>query len=134
MIAPAWNCRPWTVLKLQDRPYSDLSLSEKFQKALIPLREPVIIRALAAIPNRFIGELKMAFGIGNSLRYRALHPRWDLIEKYGHVSDDDAVAKIYPHAGICFFRSRGYEISSHPSLKARLMSRYEPLLVRKPSV
>lgn len=51
-----------------------------------------------------------------ALRYRTLFPRWDLIEPYGDVSDDDAVADIDPHAAVRFFKSRGYEILSHSAL------------------
>lgn len=68
------------------------------------------------------------------LRYRTLHPRWDLIEQYGHVSDDDAVADIDPHAGIAFFKTRGYLVMSHPTLFKRLTARHEPVIVRKLSL
>ena len=86
-----------------------------------------------ALPKRVLSEIELALGAKTlDLPYKALQPRWDLIEQYGHVSDDDAVADIDPHAGICFFKSRGYEIMSHPSLLSRLVARHEPLIVRKP--
>lgn len=116
-----------------NQPYANLNRVERIEKALIPIRELLLVRALFALPQRIFDELKIVVGGHQLLRYRALHPRWDLIENYGHVSDDDAVAEIDPHAGICFFKSRGYEIISHPSLTARLTSRHEPLIVRKPS-
>ena len=96
LIAPAWNCRPWIVKKLEDRSYSVLSISESIGKFLIPLRELIIVRALIAFPKRLWGELGLLTGLKQPLRYRALSPRWDLIEKYGHVSDDDA-AVSYTH-------------------------------------
>ena len=133
MIAPAWNCRSWTVTKIEQRPLSELTWLEVLERWLKPFRELLAIRASMVFPKRVISELKLAFGINAMcLRFKVLHPRWDLIEKYGHVSDDDAVADIDPHAGICFFKSRGYEIISHPTLLSRFMARHEPLIIRKP--
>ena len=131
MIAPAWNCRPWTVKKLEDRPYNELSLSERFGKFLIPLRELVVIRAFIALPKRLWGEFLLLTGGKQPLRYQTLSPRWDLIEIYGHVSDDDAVAGIDPHSAIVFFKSRGYDIVSHPTMKSRLMATHQDVIVRK---
>ena len=131
LIAPAWNCRSWTVKKLTDRSYSELDWFESIGKALIPLREMVIFRGLVALPKRLLGELKLLGGTPISLRYKPLLPRWDLIEKFGHTSDDDAVADIDPHAAIIFFKSRGYDIISHKSLFTRLTARYQPVNVRK---
>lgn len=132
LIAPAWNCRSWTVSKLKDRPYADLNWSEKIQKATIPMREHIIFRASRSVLQRLMGEIRLLGKQCLPLDFRELKPRWDLIEKYGHISDDDAVAEIDPHAGICFFLSRGYEVISHPGLIKRLGARHEPVIVRKP--
>ena len=105
---------------------------EKVERYSIPLREHIIFRALMAIPMRLWSELLMLFSAGKlPLRYKVLYPRWDLIEIYGHVSDDDAVVNIDPHAGILFFKSRGYKIISHPSFKSRMLARHEPLILCK---
>jgi SAM-dependent methyltransferase len=133
LLAPAWNCRSWTVKKIEQRTMLELSLLERIERWSIPLRELLVVRAGMALPKRIYQEIKLAFGIKTvPLRYKALQPRWDLIERYGHVSDDDAVADIDLHAGICFFKSRGYEIISHSFLLSRLIARHEPLIVRKP--
>ncbi len=134
LIAPAWNCRSWTVKKIEQRLVSELSWLERIERYSIPLREMLIVRALLASPLRIWGELMLRSQdkTAISLRYKTLHPRWDLIERYGHVSDDDAVADIDPHAGICFFKSRGYQIMSHPNLIKRIAARHEPLVIRKP--
>ena len=94
------------------------------------------MRALFALPQWLFAELKFAVNVGKplSLRYRVLRPRWDLIERYGHVSDDDAVTNIDPHAGILFFKSRGYKIISHPTFKSRTLTRHEPLIVCKEKI
>ena len=134
LIAPAWNCRSWTVKKIEQLPWVELSMLEKLERLSIPLRELLVIRAMGALPFRLWAEVKLALQ-GNynfPLRFKTLQPRWDLIDRFGHVSDDDAVSHIDPHAGICFFRSRGYQILSHPTLAQRLTSRHEPLIVRKP--
>lgn len=132
LIGPAWNCRSWTVKKLKDRNYNELYLLEWLQKALIPLREHLLFRALVSIPSRLLGELQMLFYKKHlPLKYKKLYPRYDLIEKFGHVSDDDACANIDPHAAICFFKSRGYEILSHNSLLSRVLARHKPVVVKK---
>lgn len=131
LIAPAWNCRPWTVKKLENRDYGDLRLLERLEKALIPIRELFLVRASVALPKRLLGEVRMRTGNPMPLRYRPLSPRWDLIDMLGHVSDDDAVADIDPHAAICFFQTRHYEVCSHRTLFSRLLARHEPVIVRK---
>jgi len=133
LIAPAWNCRSWTVKKLEQRSNRELNWIEKIEKIFIPLREIIIVRAMLALPKRFLNELKLVV-IRKPLRlqFKILDPRWDMIEKYGHVSDDDAVADIDPHAGICFFKSRDYKIISHPNFLARITARHKPLIVQKP--
>ncbi len=135
LIAPAWNCRSWTVKKIEQRPMSELSWLERIERWSIPLRELLVVGAGIAFPKRVWGECSLAFGAKYvSCRKKSLYPRWDLIEKYGHVADDDAVADIDPHSGICFFKSRGYEIISHTSLLSRLIARHKPLIARKPIV
>lgn len=119
-------------MKLAERPFSELNWNERLGKFLIPLRENIIIRALQAFPQRFANEIRLLFSKPLKLPFKPLHPRWDLIEKYGHTSDDDAVADIDPHAAVCFFKSRGYEILSHRSLFARLTARHGPVSVLKP--
>jgi SAM-dependent methyltransferase len=131
LLAPAWNCRRWTVKKLEVRPYRDLGMRDRLEKALIPLRELLAVRAVSALPKRMLGELKMLAGRPTPLRYRPLSPRWDLIERLGHTSDDDAVADIDPHAAVCFFQTRGYDVCSHRSALARLLIRHESVMVRK---
>jgi len=134
MIAPAWNCRAWTVKKIEHRPLAELSLGEKIDRYSIPLREHIAYRALMSIPMRLFTELTMLITKrALPLRFKVLHPRWDLIEKYGHVSDDDAVAAIDPHAAIAFYKSRGYRIISHTCMLGRLFARGEAVVVQKPN-
>lgn len=133
LLAPAWNCRPWTVRKIQQRPYSDLNLIEKLEKLAIPLRNNLIYRMLMAIPSRAIGEIKVAFGGKNlELKYKKLDPDFTLWDKYDHIADDDAFISIDSHSAICWFRSRGWIIESHKTLFSRFSCRGEEILIKKP--
>jgi SAM-dependent methyltransferase len=133
LIAPAWNCRSWTVKKLEQRSWSDLNLVEKLERISIPLREHALFRALKALPARIWSELSSCLCPSRQRRlsYKSLSPRWDLIDLYGHVSDDDALADIDLHAAIIFFRSRGYRIVSHQGFLRRILCRSESLVVQK---
>ncbi len=94
-----------------------------------------MFRAAVALPNRLWSEFLMWLNPKRELplRYVKLYPRWDLIEKYGHVSDDDAVANIDSHAAIVFFKTRGYSVYSHPNFIRRLLARHEAILIKKSS-
>ena len=54
LIAPAWNCRSWTVKKLKDRSYGELELVERIEKFLISFRELFWVRAMVALPKRLL--------------------------------------------------------------------------------
>ena len=56
LIGQAWNCRPWTVKKLEQRPYSELTLAEKLQKLLIPIRNNLVYRFLVSFPKGYCGK------------------------------------------------------------------------------
>jgi len=132
LLGPAWNCRPWTVKKLQQRPYAELSPGESVGKFLIPVRENIGFRMIAALPRRLWRELKLLGGGPVRLDYRKLFPRFDLWESYPHISDDDAFVSIDAHSALTFFRSRGWSLISHPTLLRRLGCRGGEILVRKP--
>lgn len=129
-LAPAWNCRSWTVEKLSELPYAELTFRKKLSKLLIPLRENIVFRFCIALPKRLVDEFKVVVG-SYKLRYHRMEPRFDLIDRYGHVSDDDAFISIDAHAVISFYRSRGCAVLSHPDLISRILCRHEPVLVEK---
>lgn len=132
-IAPAWNCRPWTVEKLDFLSYSELSLRKKMGKLLIPIRENMIYRFLVSFTFRVLSESLRVVNNKVKLRYKKLAPNFDLIEKYGHVSDDDAFISMDSHSAMIWFLSRGYNIVSHNSLIKRLFCRGEGIIIRKNS-
>ena len=131
LIAPAWNCRIWTVQKLKFLNYNDLSLRKKIAKFLIPLRENIFFRLTHALPKRLLDEIKLIFGIIPKLRFQKLPVDLELIRKFGHVSDDDAFIDIDAHSAITFYKTRGYQIISHPSFLSRVFCRGEGIIVRK---
>lgn len=131
VLAPAWNCRPWTVEKLQQRPYAELCLRQQIGKALIPLRENLLYRLLLALPGRVWREVKMACGQKVALDFTPLYPQWNLFEKYPHIADDDAFVCFDAHAAMAYYRSRGFSIISHPTPLKRLTCRGEPVVIRK---
>jgi SAM-dependent methyltransferase len=130
VLAPAWNCRPWTVKRLDVRPYRELSLRERVEKFTIPLRNHLAWRALWSIPPRARRELKAALGRETRFDYQRLFPDFSL--DLPHVSDDDAQASMDPHAAIMFYKTRGWRVLSHPDIRSRLLSRHEPVVVQKP--
>lgn len=130
-LAPAWNCRPWTVKRLQQRPMASLPLKHKIGKALIPLREHLAFRALCSLPRRVALEAAMALGFRVPLVYRKLEPDFSFAAQYPHLSDCDAFVSLDAHSAIAWFVSRGYDCLSHPGAK-RFMARGDAVVVRKP--
>ncbi len=134
MLSPAWNCRPWTVKKLQQRTYSELPISDRIGKLLIPLRNSLFFRFAVALPGRLKREALLALNRSPiALQYRNLEPDFSLWARYPHISDDDAFVSIDAHAAITYFASRGWEVLSHRSMARRLACRGEEIVVRKPS-
>jgi|SaaInlStandDraft_3_1057020.scaffolds.fasta_scaffold54284_1 SAM-dependent methyltransferase len=131
LIAQAWNCRPWTVKKLEQRPYSELTIAEKIGKFLIPIRNSLAFRFLLSIPKRLLRELKAWKGGPVDVDYLTLTPRFDLWDRFEHISDDDAFVSMDAHSAIIYFKSRGYMILSHPSFLRRIFCRGEAVVVKK---
>lgn len=132
-LHPAWNCRSWAVKKLEVRPYSELSLSAKIGKFLIPLRDNVLFRLVCNLPGRIIRELRLMFGdTAIPLDYRPLEPDIALWERYDRNADDDAFISMDAHAALTYFVSRGWATPSHPGFWKRFSVRAGGILVRKP--
>ncbi|MEO8033151.1 MAG: class I SAM-dependent methyltransferase [Acidobacteriota bacterium] len=128
LLAPAWHCRPWAAEGLEFRPYRELGLFQRFRKALIPFRNSLVWRAPFAIFPRLSREFRASRGQRLSFSYARLEPNLD--EYIG--TDCDAFTSMDPHAAIMYFSSRGWRIPSHPSRRARLLARSEPVVVLKP--
>jgi SAM-dependent methyltransferase len=131
LLAPAWNCRPWTVAKLKQRPFGSLSLAEKVSRVSIPLRESLPYRVAAAFPVRLYREAMGLLG-PVPLQFRRLQPRFELIRQFGHVSDDDAFISMDAHAALVYFAGRGLRCRSHPTTWQRFFCRAEPVVVQRP--
>lgn len=130
LLAPAWNCRPWTVAKLKQRPLGSLSAAEKVSRILIPLRESLPYRIVGALPARIYREALALVG-PVPLQFRRLQPKLDLIRQYGHESDDDAFISMDAHAALAYFTGRGLRCLSHPTARQRFFCRAEPVVVQR---
>src|SRR5215472_2508498 len=128
LLAPAWNCRPWAAKALSVRRYRDLDWKSRVEKLTIPLRDHLFWRAAWAAPSRVMGELKALANVPLPFKYRRLSPN---LTEYVYT-DCDAFTSMDPHAAILYFATRGWSILSHPSYSARLLSRHEPVVVKKP--
>ena len=126
LLAPAWHCRPWAAEGLEFRSYAQLSLTQRVRKSLIPLRNSVVLRAMFELPRRVMRELLRP----KAFAYHRLHP--NLHEYVG--TDCDAFTSMDPHAAVTYFRTRGWEVPSHPDLRSRLLVRHGAIAVRKPEV
>lgn len=129
LLAPAWNCRPWTATGVTVRSYRELSFRLKLLKLSLLVRERLFWRALGAGPRRLWRELRaLARRAPLPLDFKRLKPN---LNEY-LVSDSDAWASIDPHAAISYLRTRGYEVESHSRFVSRMLARHEPVLARKP--
>ena len=131
LLGPAWNCRSWTVKRLPQRFYRDLSWRHRIEKATIPLRSRLAWRAAMSSPKRFWREMKSILGNPIRFDFQPLFPDFSL--ELPHVSDDDAQACMDPHAAILYFKTRGWAVLSHPTFRSRILARHEAVVVRKPA-
>lgn len=127
VLAPAWHCRPWAAEGLEFRGYAELRPLQKLRKALIPFRNALLWRALFELPQRVWREMR-ALARVPSFEYKRLTP--NLTEYAG--TDSDAFTSMDPHAAALYFAKRGWDVISHPTLRARMLARHEPVVVRKP--
>ena len=128
LLAPAWHCRPWAAEGLEFRPMSELTRSQRIRKRLIPFRNNVLWRGAFEFPRRLWREVRMTSRQPLSFEYHRLEPNLD-----SYVGTDcDAFTSMDPHAAILYFTSRGWDVPSHPDRRTRLLSRAEPVVVRKP--
>lgn len=133
-LHPAWNCRSWTVKKLEVRPYSELTLAEKIGKFLIPLRDNVAFRLMCNLPGRIVREVRLMLGAkALPLDYTPLHPDTRLWARYDRNADDDAFICMDAHAALVYFVSRGWTTPSHPGFLKRFSVRSGGILIHKPA-
>jgi SAM-dependent methyltransferase len=128
LLAPAWNCRSWAAEGLPVRDYSELGWIDRISKATIPIRDHILWRGMWALPRRLARELRAMRGNPLAFTYRRLCPN---LSKYVYT-DCDAFTSMDPQAAIIFFRTRKWNVLSHPSLFSRLFARHEPVVVQKP--
>jgi SAM-dependent methyltransferase len=127
LLAPAWHVRSWAATALPIRSYRELRWADRARKALIPLWDSLAWRGCSALPRRLAREVRALAGDVVPFGYQRLKPN---LTEYVYT-DCDAFTSMDPHAAVHFYRSRGYEVLSHRTLCERLLSRHEPVVVRK---
>ena len=130
LLYPAWFVFPWASRDLAHRPYRELGLRDRLEKALIPLRSHRVHRFLTALPRRLARELQLALNRQVPFTYRRLAPN---LAQY-QTSDSDAFTSMDPHACATFFLSRGCDVPGAATRAQRLLLRYVPIEVRKPKI
>jgi len=131
LLAPAWNCRKYTVQKLQYRNYKELKFILKISKFFIPLQNNLLFRAMIKLPYRIYDEFIGLFKKNIKFRYSRLYPAYNLWGKYPSKADDDAVVSMDAHSAIVYFISRGYKCITHGNLLKRLFCRGSFLIFKK---
>jgi SAM-dependent methyltransferase len=125
---PAWNVRSWASNGLAVRPYSDLSISQKVKKLLIPILESFFYRSVIAFHSRVLSTLFFFFnGSLKNLKYKKLNANY---EKYW-VNDADACNAIDPYDAILWFVSHGFTCVSHKNNLSKFFIRTGPIIFKK---
>jgi SAM-dependent methyltransferase len=128
LLAPAWQCRPWTCQGYTVRPYHDLGIWGKFVKASIPIRESIIFRSCYVFPRRLLRTLQWKLASGSvSLRYKKLTPDYE----HYWTSDSDAAVSLDPYDAILWFVSRGDECVTYPTWPSQFLVRTNGIVFRK---
>lgn len=129
LLAPAWHCRTWAAEGLEFRPYRELRPIQRLRKALIPVRNSLVVRGPGELATRLRRELQLLRGTPLPFTYERLQPN---LESYVGT-DSDAFTSLDPHQTIAYFLSRGWTSLSHPSRRSRMFSTHEPVVVQKPA-
>lgn len=127
-LKPAWHCRPWNCEGIPVRPYSNLTLRQKWVKATLPIRNSLWFRAMQVFPGRCVQLLQWIFWPAERpLNYRPLRPDY----KTFWMADSDAACSLDPMDVIVWFTTRGDQCLSHPTKLAAFLSRSSQLIIRR---
>lgn len=126
-LKAAWHCRPWICEGIPVRPYAGLSIRQRWIKATLPVREWRLSRIIRYSVQRLIrivssGARHSAIG----LPFRKLPANYETF----WMVDSDAAVSLDQLDVILWFRSRGDRVISHPTVRAALISRSEPIIVQ----
>lgn len=130
-LDPAYNCRKFTVKKLEERKFSELGFFDKIEKLMIPVINNLFFRSISAIPTRIYLEVLLVISSNPiNLIYKKMNPNFELIEKYGHASDDDAFSSFDKHSIIIYFLSRGFKVLGYETILKRIFCRTGPVIAK----
>lgn len=129
LIHAAWQVRPWAAGGYEIKPWKDLGFKGKLIKASIPLRDNILFRLCAILPQRLWRTIKFLFTsrVNYTLEYKKLDANYEIFL----VPDSDACNSVDPHAVILWFFAHGCKILNYPSLFRAFFVRSGSLLVRK---
>jgi SAM-dependent methyltransferase len=127
LLAPAWFCRSWAAKGYPIRPFSDLSLKGKINKASIHIRRSVVLRAAYILPRRIVRFVRYLTS-KEDLTFNFK----ELVPNYYHywMPDSDAVNSMDPYEAILWFVSRGDFCINYPNLLRQIFVRTGPLVFR----
>jgi len=129
LLAPAWQTRPWFAGGYQVRPFSGLTLKEKFIKASIPFKDFFLIRWSIVLIRRLIRLIQYA-GYKDPpipLKYRKLEPNYEIYWQ----SDSDACNSLDQFDILLWFKSRNFICWGHESILRILFSRAAAIELQK---
>lgn len=129
ILHPAWNCSILQTRLIPVRSYGQLRFPDKILKAMQPMIKSRIFKACTRIPYRVARKVLSRNRKSISLRYRKLDP---YLGTDVFIADCDATASIDIFDAILFFTSRGYQCSSHPTLRQQLLAGHAVVVAEKP--
>ncbi len=127
-LLPAWQCRSWAGKEYAWKPDGELSALDRVRKALIPLRNSILVRACGVFPRRLM-HLGM-YGLKKCPIKLWSRPLVPIYTEY-RVPDADACWHMDPFDVILWFRSRGDDVLSHPSLLQSFFVRSGVVVVKR---
>lgn len=126
-LFPAWTVSPLAAEGYHARPYSALSVAQKFVKASIPVRESPAFLAAYLLPSHAIRRASLlVMGRPASFHYWQVTPNYD---KYWEA-DSDAVNSLDRYEAYLWFKSRGDECVNCGSDWETFRTFDGPLIVR----
>lgn len=126
-LKPAWQCRSWACKGYPVRPYSDFGIAGKLIKASIPVRNSVLWRSAYIFPRRVYRALAHRIAGGPTrFVFREIPANYETF----WMSDSDACNSMDPYEAILWFLSRGDQVLSPATPKARFMVRTGAITVR----
>jgi SAM-dependent methyltransferase len=127
--ADAFHVPPWARYGVDALSWSNATWWERVQKIRAAIGRPRLVKAAIRIPRRLLREVwRKVSGGREELAYKRLRPIYGLFLG----CDEDATVSLDPHSLLHYYRSRGYEILTAPTLAQRVLFGGKAVIARKP--